>query len=244
MATPETVVVTRPEGQQHAMAGLLREAGYSPVHVPALRIEPLSVSNADRRLLMDLDQYHAVFFVSVNAVNLGVAAMADYWPQWPLGVHWLAVGEATARALEAVGLPAERPGCGHDSESVLMLSCLRDLRERKVLVLRGEGGRDLFGQRLRDRGARVDYISLYQRVCETETGWPERPVTAVLVTSVESWHCLQQKAASSLARALVVAGSERIAAVIRRAGLPAVVAAASPRDEDMLECLNSNLKKG
>lgn len=243
MATPETVVVTRPEGQQAAMMRLLEGAGYRPVHVPALRIEPLPVGEDGRRLLMDLDQYHAVFFVSVNAVNLGVAAMADYWPQWPLGVHWLAVGEATARALEAAGLPAERPGHGQDSESVLTLPCLRDLRERKVLVLRGEGGRELFGRRLRDRGARLDYISLYRRVCETGRGWPAEPVAAVLVTSVESWHCLQQKATPSLTDTLVVAGSERIAGIIRESGQPRVVAAACPRDEDMFECLNSNLKK-
>lgn len=244
MATPETVLVTRPEGQQQGMMRLLQQASWQALHVPALRIEPLAISDADRRLLMDLDQYHAVFFVSTNAVSLGVGAMEDYWPQWPLGVHWLAVGEATAAAMTAAGLPAEHPDAGHDSESVLALDCLRDLREKKVLVLRGEGGRELFGQRLRDRGARVDYISLYRRVCDGSVEWPREAVAAVLVTSVESWHCLQQKAAASLSRALVVAGSERIAGAVRADGHERVVAAVSPRDEDMLECLKRNLKNG
>lgn len=244
MATPDTVLVTRPEGQQQGMMALLEKAGWHALHVPALRIEPLAISDADRRLLMDLDQYHAVFFVSTNAVSLGVEAMDDYWPQWPLGVHWLAVGEATAAAMEAAGLPAEHPDVGNDSESVLALDCLQDLREKKVLVLRGEGGRELFGRRLRDRGARVDYISLYRRLCDAAADWPRQAVAAVLVTSVESWHCLQKKAAASLSEALVVAGSERIADAVRADGHAHVAAAVSPRDEDMLECLKRNLKNG
>lgn len=244
MATPDTVLVTRPAGQQHDMMERLDSAGYDAVHVPALRIESLPLADADRRLLMDLDQYHAVFFVSTNAVALGVAAMDDYWPQWPVGVHWLAVGEATARAMEQAGLPAERPAHGNDSESVLALPCLQALNEKKVLVLRGEGGREVFAQRLRDRGARVDYISLYRRLCDDRVTWPGTPVAAVLVTSVESWHCLQKKAGASLSGALIVAGSERIAAAIRDQGHGRVAVAASPRDEDMLECLKRNLKNG
>lgn len=222
------------------MMQALHQAGFSPRHCPALAIEPLPLDGAAGRLMMALDEYHAVIFLSTNAVALGLEALRDYWPQWPLGPHWVAVGEATAGALREQAIPAENPAQGFNSEAVLALPCLRDLAEKKILVLRGEGGRDLLDRTLGDRGARVDYISLYRRVCDDSARWPETTPGAVLVTSVESWHCLLRRAGPRLAGALVVAGSERIAEAVRADGHDRVVAAASPRDEDMLECLKQN----
>lgn len=241
MSAPETVLVTRPVGQETGMMRLLAETGYVARHCPALAIRPLPLEENQQRLLMELDQYHAVFFASANAVLLGLEAMRDYWPQWPVGVHWLAVGDATAAALEKAGLRAESPENGFNSEAVLSLSCLADLRERRILVLRGEGGRALLGETLAQRGARVDYLELYRRICAIPMSWPDEPLAAVLVTSVESWQCLQQHAGERLRGVLIVAGSERIARAVRKDGYERVCHAASPRDEDMLECLKTNL---
>lgn len=237
MEAEGTVVVTRPEGQEGFMMAALEMAGYSPAHYPALAIEPLTLERARQRLIMDLDQYHAVIFVSANAVHLGLEALAEYWPQWPVGLHWVAVGAATAQALRAANLPAEAPASGFNSEAVLELPCLQALSERRVLLLRGEGGRGVLEDTLAERGARVDAIPVYRRICDDTGQWPETSVLAVLVTSVESWHCLREQGLARFNDALVVAGSERIAEAVRADGAPQVVAAASPRDEDMLECL-------
>ena len=105
----QQVVVTRPAGQQQRLMALLTEAGYQPLHQPALTIEPVPVDGAMQRTLMELDRYHAVFFASVNAARLALSAMADLWPQWPVGVHWLAVGRATAAELASWHLPATVP---------------------------------------------------------------------------------------------------------------------------------------
>ena len=96
------VLITRPRGQQQALMDALSRAGHRPLHSPALHIEPLPVSDASRRVLMDLDLFHAVFFASSNAARLALTAMADIWPQWPVGLHWLAVGKATAELLHQV----------------------------------------------------------------------------------------------------------------------------------------------
>ncbi|MBZ2190323.1 uroporphyrinogen-III synthase [Alcanivorax sp. JB21] len=232
------VLVTRPAGQAQHMMTLLQQAGFAPVHQPALIIRALPLAPADKRHLFDLDLFHAVFFVSPNAARLGVAAMADLWPQWPVGVHFLAVGEATAGVLREAGLEAEAPAAGFNSEAVLSLPCLQSLSEKRVLILRGEGGRELFAETLADRGAAVSTVALYRRECADEVCWPEPPVDAVLVTSVESWHCLQQQAARHLKQApVIVAGSARIGDEIRAAGYDNLLVAASPHDEDMLACL-------
>ena len=95
----------------------LGQAGYQPCHSPALLIEPLPVTAAMRRTLMDLDLYHGVFFASPNAARLALSAMADLWPQWPVGVHWLAVGRATAAELGQWQLTAEVPASGFNSQA-------------------------------------------------------------------------------------------------------------------------------
>ena len=235
------VLVTRPAGQADVLLARLQDAGFDAVHAPALAICPLPLTSAQQRLLMDVDHHHAVFFVSPNAARLGVAALGDLWPQWPVGVHWLAVGDATAAILRAAGLPAASPADGFNSEAVLTLPCLQSLAEKKVLILRGDSGRELFADTLRARGAQVQTLALYRRECAAEFTWPAVPVDAVLVTSVESWQCLSQRAGAQLEGRLIVAGSARIADTLRAAGHEKIEVAASPHDEDMLACLKTCL---
>ena len=229
------VLVTRPQGQQQALVASLAEAGMQVSQQSALCIEPLPLSPAARTQLLNVDQYHAVFFVSTNAARLALAALEELWPQWPVGVHWLAVGPATADVLAAAGLPVDMPLTGSDSEAVLALDCLRDLPGKRVLICRGDGGRELVAETLRLRGAEVDTLSLYQRRCNSGFRWPEQSVDAVLVSSLQGWECI---AASVPATCTVIAPSERVADQIRRRHARVLVAT-SAADRDMRDaCLS------
>lgn len=230
--SPLHVLVTRPEGQQQALMRALTEAGFAVSHQSALSIEPLDLSAAGRTLLLNLDQYHAVFFVSTNAARLALLALDELWPQWPVGVHWLAVGPATAELLSAAGMAAELPRTGFDSEAVLELDCLRDLPGKRVLICRGDGGRELVAETLQRRGAEVDVLPLYRRICNGGFVWPVEPVDVVLVTSLQGWECIAGKVPPACH---VVVASERIGAAI--GGDRRVVVAASARDQDMLAAL-------
>lgn len=226
---PLHVLVTRPDGQQQALVRALAEAGFAVSHQSALCIEPLELSASQRNLLLNLDQYHAVFFVSTNAARLALQAVDALWPQWPVGVHWLAVGPATAELLSAAGMAAELPRTGFDSEAVLELECLRDLPGKRVLICSGDGGRELVAETLQRRGAEVDVLRLYQRICNTGFALPAAPVDLLLVTSLQSWNCIAGKVPASCR---VVVASERIAEAIGDA--QPVTVAASARDQDML----------
>ena len=229
------VLVTRPTGQQQPLMDALHQAGYCPVHCPALLIEPLPVSDDTRRVLMELDQFHAVFFASANAARLALSAMADLWPQWPVGVHWLAVGRATSAELAAWHLPAEMPEQGFNSEAVLALPCLRDLSEKAVLICRGNSGRELLTETLSARGAQVTALPFYQRLPNPRFQVPEGS-DWVMVTSVESWRAMAPHLPAGCG---IVAAGERVAAAIgEEAGLEVRVAA-SAHDEDMLAALPS-----
>lgn len=228
-----TVLITRPDDQTEALAQRLRAAGHRPLHRPALLIEPLPVTGDHRRRLLDLDQFHAVFFVSANAARLALEAMADLWPQWPLGVHWLAVGEATAAVIAAAGLTPQTPASGFNSEAVLALPCLADVTERPILICRGETGRDWLAAQLRERGARVTILPFYRRRPNRRFRWPAQ-AEVVMVTSVESW---QAMAAQVPCHAAVVAAGERVAAAVAGDHHGRLVVARSAHDEHMVAAL-------
>jgi uroporphyrinogen-III synthase len=229
------VLVTRPEGQQHGVVARLRAAGYQVSHAPALDIAPLALSAQDRQRLLDIDQYHAVFFVSSNAARFALAQLDTLWPQWPEGVHWLAVGPATAQVLATAGLPVEVPESGFDSEAVLALPALADLQGRRILICRGEGGREWFADTLRGRGAEVEVISFYQRRCNPNFAWPELQVDVLMITSGQGWQCA---CARVPANCTVIVASERVAELVRPC-VSRVLVASSATDDDMVAALQS-----
>ena len=81
-------------------------------------------------------------------------------------LQWFSVGAATAQILADHGLDVSYPAAGDDSEALLELPQLREAIARpdaRVLIMRGEGGRELLAERLREQGASVDYLELYRR---------------------------------------------------------------------------------
>lgn len=231
--------VTRPEGQQAALVTLLEQAGFAAVVQSSLQLEALPLTDEDQQRLINIDNYQAVFFVSTNAVRFALDVLEDYWPQWPVGVNWLAVGDATAKALTAAGFVPQWPDSGFNSEAALAMPSLQHMEEQRVLILRGETGRELFTDTLRARGATVERIPLYRRRCHPALAWPSPAPDAVMVTSVESWHCIHKCGGAALHGTLIIAGSERIAQAIGEMGFECATAA-SPHDEDMVACLKQH----
>ncbi|WP_439105501.1 uroporphyrinogen-III synthase [Congregibacter sp.] len=164
MTAEQRVLVTRPVGQADSLMSALGNAGFTPLHLPMLTIEPIDpLPGAQRQLLLDLDRFEHVIFVSANAARIGMACLQDYWPQLPLGQTYWAVGESTALNLEAEGLEVARPQSDMSSEGLLAMDGLADLTSQRVLIVKGEGGRRFLEQELEARGAKVDSLECYRR---------------------------------------------------------------------------------
>lgn len=162
-----SVLLTRAEADNLRLAARLAEHGVATASVPLLAIEPLEEGPAERSLILDLDRYHAVMVVSPVAARLGLERLDRYWPQLPVGVHWFAVGAATAAVLEAYGLSVQVPAQGQTSEALLALPIWRELlavEGLRVLIWRGAGGREHLADSVRAAGGQVDYLELYRRV--------------------------------------------------------------------------------
>lgn len=160
------LLLTRPEDECAALAASLAQAGIHSASLPLLAITPLEESPAERSLILDLDRYCAVIVVSKPAARLGLERVDRYWPQPPLTQSWFSVGVATAAILEQYGLDAHCPEDGDDSEALLKLPQLEQalqVHDPKVLIMRGEGGREFLADCLRGQGVAVDYLELYRR---------------------------------------------------------------------------------
>jgi uroporphyrinogen-III synthase len=112
---------------------------------------------------------------------------------WPATVRVATVGAASARALERYGLAVDLvPAHQFNSEALLALEELQDMRGKHVVIFRGNGGRDVLRDALIKRGAEVEYVEVYRRVCPViDPGdiahyWQPGAVDLITVTSNES----------------------------------------------------------
>jgi uroporphyrinogen-III synthase len=159
------VLVTRPAGQADNLCRLLQEAGFAAVQLPAIEIrEPADIGSM-QALVESLQDYDLAVFISVNAVNRGL----DYLlarRDWPQQLKIATVGASSAAALREHGLaPDLVPAHRYNSEALLALDELQHMRGKRVVILRGNGGREHLRDTLRARGAEVDYVEVYRRVC-------------------------------------------------------------------------------
>ena len=156
------VLLTRPADESAALAASLSEAGIFSSSLPLLETQPLPITAEHQAVFQRLNRYCAVIVVSKPAARLALQQLGGSVPPMP----WFSVGAATAQILADHGLNVHFPATGDDSEALLELPALREaiaLPGGRVLILRGEGGRELLAERLREQGASVDYLELYRR---------------------------------------------------------------------------------
>ncbi len=218
-------MVTRPRDQADALAQSIAQAGGVPVLFPLLDIAPVENSQALRQQVAQLAHCDLAIFISPNAVKYGMAAILAGAGGLPESLKVATVGAGSAKALRAAGVagviaPTER----FDSEGLLALPELQNIAGWRVMIFRGDGGRELLGDTLKARGATVEYVTCYRR------SKPTQPVSELLlampdaltVTSSEAlgylWDMLDEPAKSALADTPLFVPHPRIAALAQTQG--------------------------
>lgn len=189
-----TIVVTRPRAQAAPLAKMIAAAGGTALLFPLLEIAPAADLSALNRAAAEFSSCALAVFVSPNAVRHALPFLLAGRP-WPAGVVPAAVGPGTVKALADAGvagclLPASR----YDSEGLLELPELAAARMagQRVFIFRGDGGRELLADTLRERGARVECISCYRRSGPVASfsllldAWRGRRLDAMVVSSSEA----------------------------------------------------------
>jgi uroporphyrinogen-III synthase len=198
------VLVTRPVDQAEPLCGLITGAGGEALRLPTLVIRDPGPEQAARRdaVIDALDDYDLAVFISVNAVTRGMECIRAR-RAWPAGVKIATVGASSARMLQRYDLSVDLvPAHEFNSEALLALEALQDMRGRRVVIFRGNGGRDVLRDVLTERGAAVEYIEVYRRArpeIDPESIahlWEPDGVDIVTVTSNESLQNLHEMAGS------------------------------------------------
>jgi uroporphyrinogen-III synthase len=154
------ILVTRPARQAGAFAQKIAALGAAPVIFPAIAILPSADPARLARAHATLGNYDFAVFVSANAVEYGVPDARA----WPPTITTFATGPGTAEALAAVGIAGARvPTTTFDTEGLLALPEFVAPRGKRIVIFRGDGGREQLGDALRARGATVDFVACYQR---------------------------------------------------------------------------------
>jgi uroporphyrinogen III methyltransferase / synthase len=178
------VVVTRARAQASGLAATLRGLGAEVVELPAIRIEPRTGSEEVRRAIERIGEYALVCLTSPNGVHLLFEALAaagldaralgglkekqveDAAEAGAAGTTVAAIGPGTARALSEHGIVADVVPERFVAEALAEALAGVEVEGRRVLIARAAEARDVLPEALRERGAEVDVVALYETVRE------------------------------------------------------------------------------
>jgi uroporphyrinogen-III synthase len=245
------VLVTRPIHQVEHLSSMIEQQGGVAIRFPTLQIVGLE-SQADNlatvtNSLFQLSNCQWLIFTSVNAVNFALKANGGKIAQLK-ATRIAAIGKATARELESVGLHVSLiPENRYDSESLLAMPQMQQVNGQTVLIVRGQGGREELANVLRSRGAKVGYWEVYKRIipdidsAEVVSLLEHCKLEVIVVTSCETLQNLLTMLGESYNKILtmipLVVISERIRRLAVEIGFTHIAVAESPSDPAIVDTI-------
>lgn len=244
------VLVTRPQTQAENLVHLIQARGGEAIRFPVIEIVEPQDTQALLAVIDRLKDFTLAIFISPNAVNRAMNLIQARGGLTP-ALRVACVGRGSARELKHFGIEnVIVPQGRFDSEALLELPELQAVKGKRIVIFRGDGGRELLGDTLRARGAGIEYAECYRRVRpNTDTTpllrrWARGEIDIVSVTSVDGLHNLYDMVGKAgqhwLIRTPTVVIGERMVEVCRELGFksePRVAATAS--DEAILEAIQA-----
>ncbi|SAL10033.1 fused uroporphyrinogen-III synthase HemD/membrane protein HemX [Caballeronia humi] len=268
-----TIVVTRPIGQSAGLLALLDAAGFDTLEFPLIDIAPVDDDAPLRAALDELygpNKYALVVFVSPNAVDYAFGKFGAAWPaEVPVGV--VGPGSVAALARQGVAAPAHRvisPAADHaeprfDSEALYAAIeaqfGVNGLEGKRVLIVRGDGGREWLAERLTEAGAIVEKVAAYRRIVPEPSMQKWERIHALLASAPDQSHAwlltssegvrnldelarehLSRDETAQLKRAPLVTPHPRIAEAARQAGFDRITVSGAG-DERIADAIKTTL---
>lgn len=233
------IVVTRPRAQAAALAALIDQAGGEALLFPLLEISAADDPLPLQSLISRLDAYSLAIFISPNAIAFSLPAILAAGA-WPAHLRTAVLGQSSVGLLANYGIqgvvaPVER----FDSEALLALPEMQaaHVAGRRVVIFRGNGGRELLADTLRQRGAQVDALTCYQRsppsagLAALRSRWAAGRLDALTLSSSEGLRNLcalaNDEDRAHLLRTPLFVPHQRIAEQAKACGLQQVVLTAA-----------------
>ena len=231
------LLITRPVRPASRTATRVAALGATPFIFPTTIIEPPADASPLNAALARISDYYAAIFVSPSAAEMTLAPFGVLPKKLPSTLHVFAPGPGTAEELNLRGVACvEMPETSFDSDGLLALPSLHAsvIKGKRMVIFRGNDGRELLREELVKRGATVDAITAYHRRA------PSTPPTGLLeLLRTGKLNALSAMSSDAITNLLplipaaeraallfalpVYASHERIAATARYAGFRNVV---------------------
>jgi len=242
------VLVTRPAHQAAGLCRRIEALGGHAIPFPVLEINAPNDGRPLDACVKQLDDFDVAIFISANAVERALPVILEQ-RDWPVRVRIAVIGRRSAEALETFGLHADLcPSSRFNSEALLELDALQNVSGERVVIFRGDGGREFLADTLRGRGAQVEYVEAYRR-CRPEMdssslveAWRSDAIDLVQINSKESlenlFAMLGDEGRSLLCESQLLLVSERMLPVAGRLGCTRTpLLAANATDDAVMEAL-------
>lgn len=244
------IAITRPAGTGAALANRVRALGGTPLLLPGSSLRATTAARTARASLRKALACDAVIFTSPAAVKF-----ARRLGTLRSRAIVLAPGSGTQRALLHAGYKQPIAPAREDSEGILALPVLRNVRGKRIGIVGAAGGRGLLDRELIARGAEVIHAHVYQRgparLDRRHADALRRNARAplyVLLSSAEALAnivtSLPDDALRALLRGTAVASSARLVAAARKAGFARVLRAESAHAGAMLPTITADTDPG
>jgi uroporphyrinogen-III synthase len=231
----KTIVITRPKEQSTHLAELIQRSGGETMIFPTIAIQEPTDLQALNERIDRLQDYDLAIFISPTAVGRALNHIFGR-RMLPPTLQIAAIGQGSARELRQRGVnDVIAPTLRFDSEALLDLPEMQHVSGKRILIFRGEGGRELLAKALKQRGASVDYAECYRRVrpvASTEElvqRGLRNEIHGIVATSSEGLHNLVEmlgdQGAAWLKSTPVFVSHPKIEQAGRKAGLTRLVVA-------------------
>ena len=239
-----TVLVTRPKQLAQPLCEAIEALGGNACLYPTINIVAPADPRSLDKALKHLDAMDLCIFISQHAVLASAPLLKQHWPSLPSHLQIAAIGSATAAQLRQHQLPVHLcPTEQFSSEGLLNLKALQILHNKKVLIIRGEGGREKLAQTIQQRGGQVFETIAYrrQRPCSVKLPVALNKIDIIVSTSNESldnlWAMLAKDKQQLAATPLLVL-SHRMASHAKQLGfLQVPIVAKQASNQAIVDCL-------
>ena len=158
------LISTRPQGTNVQLSDDLKNSEIKLLSFPLTEIHPLNNYQIFDGVIENIKTYQHIIFISTNAVHFFLERVKKLSLQIPKNLIFSSIGPTTKLLLQKkLSVDVHSPIKTFDSEHLLKEKIYNNVEGQKILIIRGEGGRETLKNALEEKGAIVNYGECYVR---------------------------------------------------------------------------------
>ena len=158
------LISTRPRGTNVQLSDDLKNSEIKLLSFPLTEIYPINNYQIFDGVIKNIKTYQHIIFISTNAVHFFLERVKKLSLQIPKNLIFSSIGPTTKLLLQKkLSVDVHFPIKTFDSEHLLKEKIYNNVEGQKILIIRGEGGRETLKNALEEKGGIVNYGECYVR---------------------------------------------------------------------------------